>query len=47
VAVQAVLARDYPVVLAVTAVFALLVVAGNLLADVLAAWSDPRVGEAA
>ena len=47
VAVQAVLARDYPVVLAVTAVFALLVVAGNLLADVLAAWSDPRVEEAA
>jgi peptide/nickel transport system permease protein len=47
VAVQAVLARDYPVVMAVTAVFALLVVAGNLLADVLAAWSDPRALEAA
>ena len=30
--------------MAVTAVFALLVVAGNLLADVLAAWSDPRAG---
>jgi peptide/nickel transport system permease protein len=47
VAVQAVLARDYPVVLAVTAVFALLVVLGNLLADGLAAWADPRVDEGA
>jgi len=47
VAVQAVLARDYPVVMAVTAVFALLVIAGNLLADVLAAWSDPRAVESA
>jgi peptide/nickel transport system permease protein len=46
VAVQAVLARDYPVVMAVTAVFAVLVVAGNLLADALAAAADPRVREA-
>ena len=43
VAVQAVLARDYPVVMAVTAVFAVLVVLGNLLADLLAAALDPRV----
>jgi len=43
VAVQAVLARDYPVVMAVTATFALLVVAGNLLADALSAVADPRV----
>jgi len=43
VVVQAVLARDYPVVMAATAVFALLVVAGNLLADLLAALADPRV----
>lgn len=42
VAVQAVLGRDYPVVMAVTAVFATLVVAANLLADALAAWADPR-----
>ena len=42
VAVQAVLARDYPVVMAVTAVFAVLVVVGNLLADVAAAALDPR-----
>lgn len=43
VAVQAVLARDYPVVMAVTAVYAVLVVLGNLLADALAALLDPRV----
>ena len=42
VTVQAVLARDYPVVMAATAVFAVLVVAGNLLADLLAAAADPR-----
>ena len=42
VTVQAVLARDYPVVMASTAVFAVLVVAGNLLADALAALTDPR-----
>jgi peptide/nickel transport system permease protein len=42
VAVQAVLARDYPVVMAVTAVFAMLVIAGNLLADGASAWADPR-----
>lgn len=44
VTVQAVLARDYPVVLAATAVFATLVVAGNLLADLLAWLADPRGG---
>ena len=47
VTVQAVLARDYPVVMASTAVFAVLVVAGNLLADVLAALADPRTESAA
>ena len=44
VTVQAVLARDYPVVMATTAVFAVLVVLGNLLADVLAWLADPRPG---
>jgi peptide/nickel transport system permease protein len=44
VTVQAVLARDYPVVMASTAVFAILVVAGNLLADLLNALADPRAG---
>src|SRR6059058_4504287 len=43
VLVEAVRARDYPVVMAATAVSAALVVAGNLLADLLAAWLDPRV----
>jgi peptide/nickel transport system permease protein len=47
VVVQAVLARDYPVVMAATAVFAVLVVTGNLLADLLAALADPRVEAAA
>jgi len=44
VLVEAVQARDYPVVMAATAVSAGLVVVGNLLADVLAAWLDPRLG---
>jgi peptide/nickel transport system permease protein len=47
VTVQAVLARDYPIVMAATAVFATLVVAGNLLADAAAALLDPRTRDAA
>jgi peptide/nickel transport system permease protein len=43
VLVDAVHARDYPVVLAATTVSAALVVAGNLIADVLVAWVDPRM----
>jgi peptide/nickel transport system permease protein len=43
VLVEAVQARDYPVVMAATAISAALVVAGNMLADVLAAWVDPRL----
>jgi peptide/nickel transport system permease protein len=46
VTVQAVLARDYPVVMASTAVFAVLVVLGNLLGDALARLADPRPGGA-
>jgi len=46
VTVQAVLSRDYPVVMASTAVFAVLVVAGNLLADLLASLADPRLERA-
>lgn len=42
VLVEAVLARDYPVVMAATAVSAALVVAGNLLAEALTMWADPR-----
>jgi peptide/nickel transport system permease protein len=43
VLVQAVQARDYPVVMAATAVSAVLVVLGNLLAELLTAWADPRL----
>ncbi len=43
VLVEAVQARDYPVVMAATAVSAVLVVLGNLLAEVLVSWADPRV----
>jgi peptide/nickel transport system permease protein len=41
--VEAVQARDYPVVMAATAVSAVLVVLGNLLAEALVAWADPRL----
>ena len=43
VLVEAVQARDYPVVTAATTISATLVVAGNLLADVAAAYVDPRI----
>jgi peptide/nickel transport system permease protein len=41
--VEAVGARDYPVIMAATAVIAILFVLGNLLAEGLAAWADPRL----
>lgn len=47
VLVEAVRARDYPVVMAATAVSAVLVVVGNLLADLLAAGVDPRLRRSA
>jgi peptide/nickel transport system permease protein len=43
VLVEAVQARDYPVVMAATAVSAVLVVLGNFLAELLVGWADPRV----
>ena len=43
VLVEAVLARDYPVVMAATAISALLVVLGNMLADIGAVAVDPRL----
>lgn len=43
VMVDAVGARDYPVLLATTTIFASLVVTGNLLADMLYAAVDPRL----
>jgi peptide/nickel transport system permease protein len=42
VLVEGVQARDYPVVMAATAVSAVLVVLGNLLAEALVGWVDPR-----
>jgi peptide/nickel transport system permease protein len=42
VLVEGVQARDYPVVMAATAISAVLVVLGNLLAEVLVSWVDPR-----
>lgn len=44
--VQAVQARDYPVVMAAATISATLVVAGNLLAEVLAGFVDPRLRHA-
>ena len=46
VLVEAVQARDYPVVMAAATVSAILVVVGNLVADLGLAWSDPRVRHA-
>ena len=43
VLVTAVGGRDYPVVMAATTVSAVLVVAGNWLADSVAVWADPRL----
>lgn len=43
VLVEAVQARDHPVVLAAVAVSAVLVVVGNMLAEALVAWADPRI----
>jgi peptide/nickel transport system permease protein len=40
--VESIYARDYPVVLAINLLGALIVVAGNLSADVASAWADPR-----
>jgi peptide/nickel transport system permease protein len=42
-AVEAITARDYPVILATSMMAAILVVLGNLLADILYAAVDPRV----
>ena len=40
---EAVMARDYPVVMALVTVGAMLTMLGNLLADVAYAWADPRI----
>jgi peptide/nickel transport system permease protein len=41
--VTSILQRDYPVVMGVTMLSALLVVSGNLIADILYAFIDPRI----
>jgi len=43
VTVEAIWARDYPLIMGTTLVAALTVVAGSLLADLLYRWADPRV----
>ncbi len=39
----AVLARDYPLVMGITVIGAILTLLGNLLADLAYAWADPRI----
>jgi peptide/nickel transport system permease protein len=41
--ISAILANDTPVIMAVTFVFACLVIVFNLIADVLYGWLDPRI----
>jgi peptide/nickel transport system permease protein len=41
--VDAIFQRDYPLVMATTFIFAVIVVVGNLIADVLYAVADPRI----
>ena len=40
--IEAIAARDYPVVLGLTLVYAATVIVANLLADLLLWWLDPR-----
>jgi peptide/nickel transport system permease protein len=41
--IASILANDTPVIMAITFVFAILVVASNLLADIIYGWLDPRI----
>jgi peptide/nickel transport system permease protein len=40
---EAIMARDYPVVMAVGTIAAVLTLLGNLIADITYAWADPRI----
>ena len=40
---EAVLSRDYPVVMAIATISALLTLVGILLSDLLYVWADPRI----
>lgn len=42
-AFEAVMARDYPVIMAVLVIGALLTLLGNLIADISYCWADPRI----
>jgi len=41
--VQAIQQRDYPVLMGLTIMISIIVLAANLLADVLYAFADPRI----
>lgn len=41
--VESINGRDYPIIMAVTMLSAVLIVVGNLLADIAYAWVDPRI----
>lgn len=43
VTVDAIFARDYPLIIANTLVAGAMVIAGNLISDLLYAWADPRI----
>ena len=43
VTIEAIWARDYPVIMATTLLATLAVVAGSTVADLLYRWADPRV----
>jgi len=40
---DAVLMRDFPVIMGILTIGAILTLLGNLLADIAYAWADPRV----
>jgi len=40
---EAIMSRDYPVVMAVGTIAALLTLIGNFIADITYAWADPRI----
>ncbi|MFQ6118853.1 MAG: ABC transporter permease, partial [Methanosarcinales archaeon] len=42
-AVNAVFSRDYPVMMALVLIFGILVIIGNLIADIIYAYVDPRI----
>ena len=41
--ITAVTNRDYPLIMGVTLVYTVLIIVGNIIVDVLLAWTDPRI----